>query len=91
MRIWEQVDIVGGEACYAWMLDGVGGRRRVEMRERGWEWLRGVGGRGVYVTRDPMAAWFAIKGLGVKAKSNGTHREAGVPMYDFFASPQNNA
>ena len=54
------------------------------MRQRGWEWLRGVGGRGVYVTKDPMAAWFAIKGLGVKAKSNGTHREAGVPMYDFL-------
>ena len=84
MKIWEQVDIVGGESCYAWMLEGVGYRRREAMRERGWEWLRGVGGRGVYITRDPKAVWFAVEGLGLAVESNGTHGEAGVAMYEFF-------
>jgi hypothetical protein len=49
-----------------YILDGVGKRIGGWLRCRGWTWIRGVGGPGVWATRSRFEAEFAAQELGIQ-------------------------
>ncbi len=81
MKLYEQADKTGDKVTYSWLLEAP-----YNMRGRlvDWKWVKGVGGKGCYVTNNLLLAIVTARRFGLgKPISNGTHGSVKAEMSSF--------
>ena len=71
MRLFEQADKTGEKVTYSWLLEAP---YRMRNDLPAWTWIKGVGGKGCFVTRNLLAVIITSRKYKLgKPVSNGTH------------------
>jgi hypothetical protein len=81
MKLYEQADKTGDNVTYSWLLEAP-----YKMRKEldAWKWIKGVGGRGCFVTRNLLAVLLTSRKYKLgKPVSNGTHDVHKVDLSEF--------
>lgn len=77
LRLYEQASRGGGQIEYRWILDAP---KRLQILLPNWQWVRGVGCAGCFVTDDEGEARKVAGAFGLRIESNGTHSVTFAPF-----------